>query len=100
MKWLVLHADGNKEVFTMDKRQLTIAFRLDVPVRDMRLMDNVLKLTGTGDSMHGGNNHLLVRDSALVMSMEHIRCIITADLVGCVLVRLPWTDPVGMACAL
>lgn len=84
MKWLVLHSNGTKETFSMDKRQLTIAFHLDVPIRDMRLMDSVLKTTtATGAStVQGGNNHLLVRDNALVMSMEHVRCIITADLVG------------------
>lgn len=49
---------------------------LDIPIRDMRLMD--VALLGGSDTLA----QLLVRDKALVMSMEHIRMIITSDKVS------------------
>lgn len=53
-------------------------FHLDVPTRDMRLMDAT---HGAAGSNPAANNQLLVRDNALLICMEHVRCIITADLV-------------------
>ena len=47
---------------------------LDIPSRDMRLMDtNLVNYETIGQ--------LLVRDNALVFSMEHVRLIIMADKV-------------------
>lgn len=48
-------------------------FKLGIPIRDMRLLDPNLLTSETGK--------LLVRDNAIVMSIEHVRLIITADLV-------------------
>lgn len=48
-------------------------FRLGVPIRDMRLLDPNLLTSETGK--------LLVRDNAIVFSVEHVRLIITADCV-------------------
>ena len=48
-------------------------FRLGVPIRDMRLLDPNLLTSETGK--------ILVRDNAIVFSMEHVRLIITADCV-------------------
>ncbi|GLI61062.1 hypothetical protein VaNZ11_003325 [Volvox africanus] len=73
MRWLVLRASGERQVFTLDKRQLIQTCRLEIPMRDMRLMDSAL-----------GNEtlaQLLVRDNALVFSMEHVRLIIMHDKV-------------------
>ncbi|GIL81320.1 hypothetical protein Vretimale_1129 [Volvox reticuliferus] len=73
MRWLVLRASGERQVFTLDKRQLIQTCRLEIPIRDMRLMDSAL-----------GNEtlaQLLVRDNALVFSMEHVRLIIMHDKV-------------------
>lgn len=48
-------------------------FKLGVPIRDMRLMDPNLLTSETGK--------ILVRDNAIVVSVEHVRIIITADMV-------------------
>ena len=48
-------------------------FRLGVPIRDMRLLDPNLLTSETGK--------ILVRDNAIVFSVEHVRLIITADSV-------------------
>ena len=48
-------------------------FRLGVPIRDMRLLDPNLLTSETGK--------ILVRDNAIVFSVEHVRLIITADCV-------------------
>ena len=48
-------------------------FKLGVPIRDMRLMDPNLLTSETGK--------ILVRDNAIVFSVEHVRVIITADMV-------------------
>ena len=48
-------------------------FKLGVPIRDMRLLDPNLLTSETGK--------LLVRDNAIVFSIEHVRLIITADAV-------------------
>ncbi|KXZ44220.1 hypothetical protein GPECTOR_71g581 [Gonium pectorale] len=73
IKWLVLRASGERQLFTLDKRQLIQTCRLEIPIRDMRLMDSAL---GTETLAQ-----LLVRDNALVFSMEHVRLIITHDKV-------------------
>ncbi|EFJ43506.1 hypothetical protein VOLCADRAFT_96274 [Volvox carteri f. nagariensis] len=73
MRWLVLRASGERQVFTLDKRQLIQTCRLEIPMRDMRLMDSAL---GTETLAQ-----LLVRDNALVFSMEHVRLIIMHDKV-------------------
>eukprot|EP00798_Chlamydomonas_sp_ICE-L_P000088 gene88-3694_t len=72
MRWLILHSSGEKRWLTMDKRQVIKAFGLDIPSRDMRLMDTHLVNYDT-------IGRLLVRDNALVISMEHVRMIIMAD---------------------
>lgn len=48
-------------------------FKLRVPIRDMRLVDPNLLTSETGK--------ILVRDNAIVFSIEHVRLIITADQV-------------------
>ncbi|GFR39805.1 hypothetical protein Agub_g295 [Astrephomene gubernaculifera] len=73
IRWLVLRASGERQLFTLDKRQLIQTCRLEIPIRDMRLMDSAL---GTETLAQ-----LLVRDNALVFSMEHVRLIIMADKV-------------------
>jgi len=74
MRWLVLHSSGEKQSLTLDKRQVIQTLGLDIPSRDMRLLDsNLINYDTIGQ--------LLVRDNALVFSMEHVRLIITADKV-------------------
>ena len=48
-------------------------YKLGVPIRDMRLLDPNLLTSETGK--------ILVRDNVIVVSMEHVRVIITADCV-------------------
>lgn len=47
-------------------------FKLGIPIRDMRLMDPNLLGSETGK--------ILVRDNAIVFSVEHVRVIITAHM--------------------
>ena len=56
-----------------DQRYCAQKFKLGVPIRDMRLMDPNLLTSETGK--------ILVRDNALVLSIEHVRVIITAEMV-------------------
>ena len=46
-------------------------YKLGIPIRDMRLLDPNLLTSETGK--------ILVRDNAIVFSMEHVRLIITAE---------------------
>ena len=91
MRWLILHANGTKQQLALDKRQLIQYFNLDIPTRDMRLMDSTLMGANIGSGKESVPVHhqgaassagqLLVRDNALVLCMEHVRMIITADKV-------------------
>jgi hypothetical protein len=56
-------------------------FKLGVPIRDMRLLDPNLLTSETGK--------VLVRDNAIVFSMEHARLLITAD---CVIIPMSGFD--------
>ena len=49
-------------------------YKLRVPIRDMRLVDPNLLTSETGK--------ILVRDNAIVFSIEHVRLIITAEQVS------------------
>lgn len=50
VQWLILDWEGHKTVVEADKRQLIQAQALDIPIRDMRLMDPAL---GALDTQHG-----------------------------------------------
>lgn len=71
MRWLILNQDGSTNTVVMDKRQFLQVQSLEIPMRDMRLLDPVLQYETYGQ--------LLVRDNALVFCMEKIRLIIMAD---------------------
>jgi hypothetical protein len=43
MTWLLLHQDGSTQTSVMDKRQLTQVMGLEIPTRDLRLMDPALQ---------------------------------------------------------
>ena len=58
-------------VLTARGRAAAQKFKLGVPIRDMRLLDPNLLTSETGK--------VLVRDNAIVFSMEHARLLITAD---------------------
>lgn len=73
--WLVLTRDGERQTITVDKRQLVQAMGVEIPMRDMRLLDPALQTFETN------RGQMLVRDNALVFSMEYVRLIIMADKV-------------------
>eukprot|EP00887_Chlorella_sp_A99_P006328 scaffold3.g6328.t1 len=54
-----------------DKRAVIAGLGLNIPIRDMRLLDFNLLTSETGK--------VFVRDNAILFSIEHVRLIITAD---------------------
>lgn len=73
LTWLVLDEAGDKDIVHADKRALIQRFDLGVPMRDMRLLDNTLVAASEGGK-------ILVRDNAIVFSMEHVKLIIMANV--------------------
>ncbi|KAK9811417.1 hypothetical protein WJX72_003689 [[Myrmecia] bisecta] len=71
--WLLINTKGQKSILHADKRAIIQKFKLGIPIRDMRLLDPNLLTSETGK--------ILVRDNAIVFSIEHVRLIITADAV-------------------
>ncbi|CAM6102871.1 unnamed protein product [Calypogeia fissa] len=65
--WIRVDPDGNSQVLEVDKA--TIMRRCSLPARDLRLLDPHFVYPAT----------ILGREKALVLNLEHIRCIITAD---------------------
>lgn len=65
--WIRIGKDGVSQVMEVDK--LTIMRRCDLPARDLRLLDPLFVYPST----------ILGREKAIVMNLEQIRCIITAD---------------------
>eukprot|EP00898_Chlorokybus_atmophyticus_P005380 jgi/Chlat1/5843/Chrsp4S06229 len=65
--WLRIDANGNRKVLEADK--YVIMARVGLPARDLRTVDPHLSYPST----------ILVRERALVVNMEHVRCIITPD---------------------
>jgi hypothetical protein len=66
----VIDAEGHRSFVHADKRAIIHNNGLRVPIRDMRLLDHQL---GASDST------LLVRDNAIIVSLEHVRVIVAAD---------------------
>ena len=63
MNWLVLRPGGERATLAgVDKRALINSLRLDIPIRDTRLLDPSMQV---GES----TNQLLIRDKAIVLSM-------------------------------
>ncbi|KAL1809780.1 hypothetical protein ACET3Z_026770 [Daucus carota] len=65
--WLRIDATGNSELIEIDK--LTMMRRCDLAARDVRLLDPLFVYP----------SRILQRKNAIVLNMEQIRCIITAD---------------------
>ncbi|MCO5607146.1 hypothetical protein L7F22_061339 [Adiantum nelumboides] len=65
--WIRIGKDGVSQVMEVDK--LAIMRRCDLPARDLRLLDPLFVYPST----------ILGREKAIVMNLEQIRCIITAD---------------------
>jgi magnesium transporter len=65
--WIRIDTAGNSHVLEVDKA--AIMRRCDLPARDLRLLDPLFVYPST----------ILGRESAIVVNLEQIRCIITAD---------------------
>ncbi|KAG6545287.1 hypothetical protein Mapa_013247 [Marchantia paleacea] len=65
--WIRVDPLGNSQVLEVDKA--TVMRRCNLPARDLRLLDPHFVYPAT----------ILGRDKAIVLNLEHIRCIITAD---------------------
>eukprot|EP00252_Welwitschia_mirabilis_P021962 TRINITY_DN5794_c0_g1_i2.p1 TRINITY_DN5794_c0_g1~~TRINITY_DN5794_c0_g1_i2.p1 ORF type:complete len:459 (+),score=94.58 TRINITY_DN5794_c0_g1_i2:784-2160(+) len=65
--WIRIDKNGNTQALEVDK--LTIMKRCDLPARDLRLLDPLFVYPST----------ILGREKAIVVNLEQIRCIITAD---------------------
>ncbi|WPT14120.1 Magnesium transporter MRS2-3 [Picochlorum sp. SENEW3] len=70
--WICLDSDGRRTYMNADKRALIGKLNLSIPIRDMRLLDHTL---GSCDSI------ILVRENAIIASLEHVRVIIMCDRV-------------------
>lgn len=65
--WIRVDVTGNSQVIEVDK--FTMMRRCDLPARDLRLLDPLFVYPST----------ILGREKAIVVNLEQIRCIITAD---------------------
>ncbi|KAF8400512.1 hypothetical protein HHK36_013810 [Tetracentron sinense] len=65
--WIRVDASGNSQIIEVDK--FSIMRRCDLPARDLRLLDPLFVYPST----------ILGREKAIVVNLEQIRCIITAD---------------------
>ncbi|GAB4850558.1 Magnesium transporter MRS2-1 [Ancistrocladus abbreviatus] len=65
--WICVDTAGNSGVIEVDK--FTMMRRCDLPARDLRLLDPLFVYPST----------ILGREKAIVVNLEQIRCIITAD---------------------
>lgn len=65
--WIQIDRNGNSQTLALDK--VTIMRRCHLPARDLRLLDPLFVYPST----------ILGREKAIVINLEQIRCIITAD---------------------
>ncbi|PWA65648.1 Magnesium transporter MRS2/LPE10 [Artemisia annua] len=65
--WIKIEQNGNSKVVELDKA--TVMRHCSLPARDLRLLDPLFIYPST----------ILGREKAIVVSLEQIRCIITAD---------------------
>ncbi|KAF6172816.1 hypothetical protein GIB67_034668 [Kingdonia uniflora] len=65
--WIRVDSSGNSQIVEVDK--FSMMHRCDLPARDLRLLDPLFVYPST----------ILGREKAIVVNLEQIRCIITAD---------------------
>ncbi|XP_021906498.1 magnesium transporter MRS2-1 [Carica papaya] len=65
--WIRVDTSGNSQIIELDK--FTMMRRCDLPARDLRLLDPLFVYPST----------ILGREKAIVVNLEQIRCIITAE---------------------
>lgn len=69
--WISLDRSGMRSFIHADKRSIVQKLGLNIPQRDMRLLDSL-----KAPSEHG---QILVRDRSIVFSFEYVRMIVTSD---------------------
>lgn len=69
--WVCIDSDGTRSFLFADKRAIIQDLSLNIPIRDMRLLDFNLFTSGK----------ILLRDNAIIFTIEHVRLIITANKV-------------------
>ncbi|KAF5791442.1 putative Mg2+ transporter protein, CorA-like/Zinc transport protein ZntB [Helianthus annuus] len=77
--WILIDSDVNETVMDIDK--YAIMHRVQIHARDLRILDPLLSYPST----------ILGRERAIVLNLEHIKAIVTAEEV---LLRDPWDDNV------
>ncbi|KAK8919197.1 Magnesium transporter MRS2-I [Platanthera zijinensis] len=77
--WILLDSSGEGTILDVDK--YAIMHRVQIPARDLRIIDPLLSYPST----------ILGREKAIVLNLEHIKAIITADEV---MLRDPLDDNV------
>lgn len=77
--WILLDSNGEGTILDVDK--YAIMHRVQIPARDLRIIDPLLSYPST----------ILGREKAIVLNLEHIKAIITADEV---MLRDPLDDNV------
>ena len=108
--WTVIDATGRRTSVISDKRGIIQRFKLGIPIRDMRLMDASGALLAAAAAAGGAPAPaagaapltpdaavIVVRDNAILVRMEHVRAIITANVV---LIPSPETLATGAAAGL
>lgn len=68
---MCIDSDGTRSFLFADKRAIIQDLNLNIPIRDMRLLDFNLFTSGK----------ILLRDNAIIFTIEHVRLIITANKV-------------------
>lgn len=68
-KWVKVDQDGSSSIIQAEKNELT--HKLGVQLRDLRVLDPLLAASYP--------SAILARDRALVVNLEHIKCIIATD---------------------
>lgn len=68
-KWVKVDQDGSSSIIQAEKNELTQ--RLGVQLRDLRVLDPLLAASYP--------SAILARDRALIVNLEHIKCIIATD---------------------
>lgn len=66
--WIVIDSQGRRSFLHADKRSIVQKLRLNIPHRDMRLLDRY------------EHSKILLRDKSLIFAIEHVRLIITSDI--------------------
>ncbi|KAL6006571.1 Magnesium transporter MRS2-I [Asimina triloba] len=80
--WILLDCTGDGTILDLDK--YAIMHRVQIPARDLRILDPLLSYPST----------ILGRERAIILNLEHIKAIITSEEIMMVLLRDPTEENV------